>query len=73
MPVRPLAQFDVQELDSIDDALAMLDANIEDLSNMCLDQVDFGPKQFWTLDKNVLVLGTYCDRLVTLIREENKT
>jgi hypothetical protein len=72
MPVRPLAPFNVEELDSVDDALAMLDANIEDLSNMCLDQDDFNAKVFWILDKNVLVLGTYCARLETLIREEKK-
>lgn len=72
MPIRPLAQFNVQELDSVDDALAMLDANIEDLMTMTKDQLIFGPKEFWILDKNVLFLKSYCDRLETLIKEENK-
>lgn len=72
MPVRPLAAFDVQELTSVDDGLAMLDANIEDLMAMSRDQLLFGPKEFWILDKNVLVLKTYCDRLEALILEENK-
>jgi hypothetical protein len=72
MPVRPLAHFDVQELESVDDALLMLDANLEDLMTMCVDQPVFGPKEIWTLDKNILFLKNYCDRLEALIREEKK-
>lgn len=73
MPVRPLAAFDVQELDSVEDALAMLDANIEDLMTMSKDQLLYGPKECWILDKNVLVLKTYCDRIEVLIQEEDKS
>ena len=72
MPVRPLAAFDVQELDSVDDALLMLDANIEDLMTMTSGQVVFDTKEIWVLDKNILFLKTYCDRLEALIHEEKK-
>lgn len=73
MPVRPLSAFDVEELDNVEDALIMLDANIEDLMTMAKDQTTFGPKEFWILDKNVLVLKGYCDRLEVLIHEENRS
>lgn len=72
MPIRPLAPFNVRELTNVEDALAMLDANIDDLSVMCADQMVFGPKELWMLDKNILVLKGYCDRTEELIREEAK-
>ena len=72
MPVRPLAAFDVEELTSVDEALMMLDANIEDLMTMSKDQATFNPKEIWILDKNILFLKSYCDRLEALIREEKK-
>lgn len=70
MPIRPIAQFDVQTLDNVDDALAMLDAGIDDLMVMCNDHDIWGPKEFWTLDKNTLTLKGYTDRLIVLISEE---
>jgi hypothetical protein len=70
MPIRPLAPFNVQELTTVDDALALLDANIEDLMVMCKDQLVYGPKEFWVLDKNILFLKAYCDRLETLVSQE---
>jgi len=72
MPIRPLASFNVQELQSVDDALAMLDANIEDLMTMTKDQLVYGPNEYWILDKNILFLEQYSNRLEKLIRQENK-
>lgn len=56
----------------MDDALAMLDANLEDLMTMTSEQLVFAPKDIWVLDKNVLFLKGYYDRIEQLIREENK-
>lgn len=72
MPIRPLAPFNVRDLINVEDALAMLDANIDDLSTMCSDQSVFGPKELWMLDKNIIVLKGYCDRTVELIQKEAK-
>jgi hypothetical protein len=73
MPIRPLAAFNVQSLDSVDDALAMLDANLSDLADMFKDQVMFGAKEQWVLDKNILFLKQYYDRLEALVGEESKS
>jgi hypothetical protein len=72
MPIRPLAPFNVQELDSVDDALAMLDANLDDLMTMTSDQLVYGPKELWLLDKNILFLDGYYKRLEELVRGETK-
>lgn len=56
----------------MDDALAMLDANIDDLMTMTSDQLVYGPKELWLLDKNILFLRSYYDRLEELVRGESK-
>lgn len=71
MPIRPLAPFNVQSLGSVDDALAMLDANLVDLADMCKDQPKFGPKEVWILDKNILFLKTFYDRVEALVGQES--
>lgn len=72
MPIRPLAPFNVQELDNVDDALAMLDANIDDLMTMTSDHLVVEKKDIWTLDKNILYLKGYYDRLEQLVLEDKR-
>ena len=72
MPIKPLPPCNVGALSSVDDALALLDANIGELMVMCDDQATFGPKELWMVDKNILTLKGYCDRLETLIKLEKK-
>jgi hypothetical protein len=54
----------------VDDALAMIDANIEDLMTMTNDQLVYGARELWILDKNMLFMKAYYDRLEALVREE---
>lgn len=72
MPIRPLAPMNLQELTSVDDALAMIDANIEDLITMSCGTGSMSKTDVWTFDKNVLYLKGYYDRLEDLVRGENK-
>jgi len=73
MSVRPLAPFNPNSVDNVDDALAMLDAGVAELMEMTKDQLLFGPTEFFVLDKNVLCLKGRCDRIEALILEEKKS
>ena len=72
MSIRPLPPSIATRLTSVDDALAMIDGSIGDLMDMTVDQVNFGPKDLWILDKNIVTMKTYYDRAEQLIREEKK-
>lgn len=56
----------------MDDALAMIDASLEDLMTMTGGEVLLDKKDVWTVDKNILSMKGLYDRLAELVRGENK-
>lgn len=73
MPIRPLAPVNLQAIDNVDDALALLDVGLAELAEMASDQTKFGTKEVWMLDKNILSMKSRYDKVSMEIRRETQT